>query len=167
MKFETIQAKSISYGNKREYDRIKYIVVHYTSNKGDTAKNNAMYYANGNTRNAGAHYYVDEGDTIYKSVPLNRVAWSVGGNKYNDCAKTGGGTLYGKCTNANSLSIEMCNSREKNSKVEENTLWLIRFLMKKYGIKKSDVIRHFDVTGKYCPVTLMDNKAWEEFKSRI
>ena len=167
MKFKTIKSKSISYGKKRSYDSIKYIVVHYTANKNDTAKANANYYANGNTHNAGAHYYVDEGDTIYKSVPLNRVAWSVGGNKYNDCAKTGGGKLYKQVCNSNSLSIEMCNSSTKNDRVEQNTLWLIRFLMKKYGIQKSNVVRHFDVTGKHCPVTLMNDKEWKEFKSRI
>lgn len=167
MKFETIKAKSASYGKERSLSAIKYIVLHYTSNKGDTARNNAVYYANGNTRNAGAHYFVDEGDIIYKSVPLKRTAWAVGGSLWTDIKKTGGGKLYKKVCNGNSLSIEMCNSRERNPKVEENTLWLIRFLMKKYGIPKSNVVRHFDVTGKHCPVTLLDNRQWEKFKARL
>lgn len=167
MKFKTIKPNSCSYGSKRKYSDIKYIVVHYTAGKNDTAEANAKYYANGNTRNAGAHYYVDAGDTVYKSVPLNLTAWAVGGNKYNDCNKTGGGKLYGICRNANSMSIEMCSSYERNPKVEENTLALIRWLMKKYKIDKDHVIRHFDVTGKYCPRTLMDEKAWKEFKDRI
>ena len=32
-------------------------------------------------------------------------AWSVGGNKYPG---TKGGSVYGKCTNYNSINIEMC-----------------------------------------------------------
>lgn len=167
MKFETITAKSISYGSKRDYADIKYIVVHYTANKGDTAENNAKYYANTNTRNAGAHYFVDGNDTIYKSVPLNRVAWAVGGSKYSDCAKTGGGKFYGKCNNTNSVSIEMCNSQTRNDKVEKNTIWLIKFLMKKYNIDKDHVIRHFDVNGKQCVKYLCDESEWKRFKKMI
>lgn len=164
MIFKTIKAKPISFGNKRDYGKIEYIVVHYTGNKGDKAINNAKYYANGNTRNAGAHYFVDAGDTIYKSVPLERIAWSVGGSKYNN---TKGAKLYGVCTNANSLSIEMCDSLTRNDKVEQNTICLIRFLMNKYGIKKDHVVRHFDVTGKQCPKTLCNDKDWKKFMSRI
>ena len=167
MKFKVIKAKEISFGHERDYKDIKYIVIHYTANKGDTAMDNAKYYARWNNVNAGAHYYVDEGNVIYKSVPLNRIAWSVGGLKWNDCNKTGGGKLFKKVCNRNSLSIEMCNSRTRNKKVEENTLWLVRFLMKKYNIPKENVVRHFDVNGKHCPLTMMDEKSWQEFKSRI
>ena len=28
---------------------------------------------------------------------------------------------------------------------------LVRYLMKKYGIPKTNVVRHYDVTGKLCP----------------
>ncbi len=38
-------AKPISYGNARTLNTIKYIVIHYTGNKKDTAKNNAEYFA--------------------------------------------------------------------------------------------------------------------------
>ena len=53
-------AKSISYGGVRDLKSIKYIVLHFTGNKGDTAKNNALFYATGNTREAGAHFFVDK-----------------------------------------------------------------------------------------------------------
>ena len=48
--------------NKRE---IKYIVVHYTGNKGDTAAANTRYFRTMN-RNASAHYFVDKNEAMKK-----------------------------------------------------------------------------------------------------
>ena len=45
-------------------------VIHFTGNKGDTAKNNADFYATGNTREAGAHFFVDKKSEIWESVPM-------------------------------------------------------------------------------------------------
>ena len=167
----TLPAKSISYGGTRTASAIKYIVIHYTANKTDTAKANASYYANGNTRSAGAHYFVDD-STVYQSIPDLRIAWAVGGNKWNDCATTGGGTMHGIVTNSNSVSIEMCS---KNGVITEATLanvvTLCKSLMKKYNVPVANVYRHFDVTGKPCPGWdgWIDKTAvkWKDFKTRI
>ena len=80
MKMTTKYAKSISYGNKRPLSNIKYIVIHYTGNKGDTAQNNLDYFANGNTRQAGAHFFVDKKGKVGKSIEMSRTAWAVGGD---------------------------------------------------------------------------------------
>ena len=147
-------AKSTNHGGKRSVDSIKYIVIHYTGNDGDTDENNGKYFHN-NTVKASAHYFVDS-DSVTQSVPDNYVAWSVGGSRYGNCSKTGGGKYYGKCTNANSISIELCDDA-KNGKIYpskatiENAISLTKKLMKKYSIPKSRVIRHFDVNGKSCP----------------
>ena len=82
-----------NHGGTRSTSAIKYIVLHYTANDGDSAYNNAEYYAN-NIVTASAHYFVDD-TTIYQSVPDNVIAWAVGGKKWSDCPQTGGGTLYG------------------------------------------------------------------------
>lgn len=163
MKFETIKCNSQNIGNKRSYDSIKYIVIHYTANKNDRAISNAKYFAN-NVVKASAHYFVDADNTIYKSCPVNRVGYSVGGSKY---VNTKGAKYYGKCTNANSISIEMCDSVTRNKEVEANTIELVKFLMNKYNIPKSNVIRHYDVTGKICPKPYIDEKVWKEFKSKL
>ena len=106
LKFKKKFAHKSNYGGKRSTASIEYIVIHYTGNKRDTAFNNAKYFQ-GAGRNASAHYFVDGGAYIYKSVAVNRIAWSVGG-KYDLSSKAG--DYYGVCTNTNSLSIEMCNS---------------------------------------------------------
>ena len=163
-----------NYGNARVLNTIKYIVIHYTANDGDTALSNAKYFAKGN-RGASAHYFVDS-NNIVQSVEDNYVAWSVGGSKYSDCSKTGGGKFYGKCTNSNSLSIEICDDIKNNAiypteAAINNVIDLVRTLMKKYNISINNVIRHFDVTGKKCPMywcgDSQKNGKWQKFKNSI
>ena len=163
-----------NYGNARVLNTIKYIVIHYTANDGDTALSNAKYFAKGN-RGASAHYFVDS-NNIVQSVEDNYVAWSVGGSKYSDCSKTGGGKFYGVCNNSNSINIELCDDI-KNGNIYpteatiNNVVDLVRTLMKKYNIGIDNVIRHFDVNGKRCPAYWsgdnQKNAKWQEFKSRL
>ena len=163
-----------NYGNARVLNTIKYIVIHYTANDGDTALSNAKYFANG-SRGASAHYFVDS-KNIVQSVKDDYVAWAVGGNKYSDTTKTGGGKFYGKCNNNNSLSIEICDDIKNNAiyptdSTINNIIELVRTLMKKYNISINNVIRHFDVNGKKCPAywcgDSQKNAKWQEFKSRL
>lgn len=154
-------ADNRNYGAKRDTSNIKWIVMHYTANDGDTDTGNANYFATG-YRGASAHYFVDD-DSITRSVPDNYVAWSVGGAKWDDCGKTGGGKYYGQCNNSNSISIEMCDTiRDGRIDVTDKTLRnaanLCRSLMYKYNIDINHVICHFDVNGKHCPD--FGNGAW-------
>lgn len=159
-----------NYGGKRSTSSIKYIVMHYTANRTDTAKANANYFKSAN-RKSSAHYFCDS-TSVYQSVKDNVIAWSVGGSKYSDCDKTGGGKLYGKVTNANSISIEICSTNgDFAHDTLTNTVLLVRKLMKKYNIDIDHVVRHFSVTGKYCPKYWMGSEANEAkfiaFKNRI
>lgn len=163
-------AASGNYGGSRNASQIRYLVYHYTGNDGDRAANNAKYFQN-NIVKASAHYFVDD-TTVWRSVPDLKVAWSVGGSKYANADKTGGGTMYGVITNTNSLSIEMCDTiRNGVYQASEATLAnaaaLGRALMEKYGIPIENVYRHFDVTGKHCPSYLVNAQKWAEFKKRL
>lgn len=154
MEIKQRPALSANYGGARAASTIKYIVIHYTGNDGDTAANNAKYYASTKVE-ASAHYFVDDKEII-QSVADLRVAWAVGGKKYASCGKTGGGTLCGKCTNKNSISIELCDvvrdgKMQPHPVALEHALALVGHLMAKYGIPRENVVRHFDVTGKLCP----------------
>lgn len=154
MKIKEYLANKNNYGSKRDTKNIKYIVIHYTGNDGDSDEGNSKYFKN-NIVKASAHYFVDD-DSITQSVPDNYVAYSVGGSRYSDYKTTGGAKYYGKCNNSNSISVELCDSVKNgkvypNKKTIENALELIKELMKKYDIPASNVIRHFDVNGKKCP----------------
>lgn len=153
-------AKPISYGKKRSLDSIRYIVIHYTGNKGDTAKGNASYFASSNERQAGAHFFVDKAGTIYKSVNMNRIAWSVGGK----FSTTGGaGSYYGNCTNTNSISIELCDCiDDTNWSQMLATRQLVQYIQGKCANAKV-ILRHWDVNGKSCPapMTGKKNEKWK------
>ena len=163
-------ANSGNYGGSRNASQIRYLVYHYTGNDGDKAANNAAYFQR-NIVKASAHYFVDD-TTVYLSVPELKIAWSVGGSKYANADKTGGGIMYGIITNTNSISIEMCDTiRNGVYQASESTLVnaaeLGRELMEKYGIPIENVYRHFDVTGKHCPSYLVSAQKWAEFKKRL
>lgn len=164
-------ANKKNYGGKRLLGAIKYIVIHYTTNDGDTDENNGKYFAN-SVVNASAHYFVDD-DSVTQSVPDDYVAWAVGGKKYNDCAKTGGGKYYLQATNTNTLNIEICDDVRNgivypSQATIENVIAFTKAKMKEYNIPKERVIRHFDVTGKYCPKYWMDDAKWKaEFWNKL
>ena len=165
-----IPSNRANYGSIRNVNLIKFIVVHYTANDGDRDTANANYFKN-NVVKASAHYFVDD-DSITMSVPDNYVAYAVGGGKWGDCGKTGGGKMYGKITNTNSLSIEMCDTK-RNGKIQatettiKNTVDLVVTKLIKYNLKPSAVYRHFDVNGKHCPAYMMNSKSWNSFMNKV
>lgn len=166
----TVPCNSKNHDGTRQAKDIRYLVYHYTGNDGDHDTGNAEYYRD-NVVEASAHYFVDD-DSITQSVDDLHIAWAVGGKKWRDCAQTGGGKLHGIVTNANSISIEMCDTRRDGTynvtdATAENALALGRMLMKKYNIPLENVVRHFDVTGKHCPAYFMDAEAWAAFKARL
>lgn len=121
----------------------EYIVIHYTGNRTDSAVNNARYFQDVN-RGASANYFVDETSVYCVVKPTDR-AWHVGVNY-------GSNNLFGKCSNSNSIGIEMCS---KDGKIEDctykNTVELTKKLMKEYNIPITNVVRHYDVCTKVCP----------------
>ena len=136
------------------------------------AKENCQYYAGGN-RNASAHYFVGFDGEIWQSVEDANIAWHCGASSYK----------HGECRNANSIGIELCvrkrntasmGATDKDWYFEDATVEaaaeLTRYLMDKYNVPASHVIRHYDVTGKICPNPYVYNTTahtWDEFKKKI
>lgn len=152
--------------NKMSNKVNKYIVIHYVGAV-STAYNNSVYFKNVN-RSASANYFVDENE-IYRVVADSDKAWHCG-----DKLKSGnGGTYNGKCTNSNSIGIEMCcynnnGTLDISEKTIANTIELVKELMAKYNISIDNVIRHYDVTNKICPAPLVEDESrWIDFKNRL
>lgn len=119
------------------------IAIHYTGNYTDTAKANANYFCEAD-RGASAHYFIDE-TSIYQVVEESNAAWAVG-RKYGDAR------LWGRFTNQNTISIEMCSSGGRIADATmRNTADLVRALMAKYGLGLGSVVRHWDICAKRCP----------------
>lgn len=168
------QAHSSNFRSGRT-SNIKYIVIHYTSNDGDTAKNNVDYYARTKDLQASAHYYVDEKE-VWQSVKEGDTAWHCGATSYK----------HPSCRNSNSIGIEMCSRYNGDIKADksankvdfkkyyfnaatlEKAAELTKELMAKYNIPVENVIRHYDVTGKTCPAPMALNALlWDKFKSML
>lgn len=136
-----------------------YIVVHFTSNLGDTAQNNAAYFAR-EAVGASAHFFVDEG-TVWNSVPLDRIAWHCGAKSYKHRA----------CRNTNSIGVEICMNA-KNGRIRQGSIdraaVLVRELMDRYRITADHILRHYDVTGKDCPAPMVAQpKMWADFLDKL
>ena len=166
---------------------IDYIVIHYTAgstSRAGTAKNNAVMFSDP-ANYASADFIVDN-ETIVQYNPdiKNRFCWHCGDNKN---IYSMGGKFYGKCTNANSIGIEICStnpnwtaSDQANSKKWSFTekavakaAELTKYLMQTYNIPADRVIRHYDVSGKLCPGIIgwnedsKDISQWKEFKAKL
>lgn len=144
----------------------EYIVIHYVGAE-STAKNNVDYFASQKLE-ASAHYFVDS-SSIWQCVEDKDKAWHCGGGLQG----SNGHTFYKKCTNSNSIGIEMCCFQDSvgrwffAEKTVQNTVELVKHLMDKYNIPIENVIRHYDVTGKICPEPYVNETIWKEFKERI
>ncbi len=160
-------ANKANYGGKRDLSKIKYLVIHYTSNDGDSDEANGKYFAN-NVVKASSHYFVDD-NSVTQSVPDDYAAYAVGGK-----CQSNHHPMYKVITNTNSISIEMCDNHKDGTvhicdETLANTYALARALMSKYNITIDRVYRHYDVNGKLCPNCngLLDDAIWQNFKNNI
>ena len=149
--FKQCNASNYSKGRTSS---ILWIVLHYTANNGDTAKNNADYFARQSGLQASAHYFVDKNE-IWQSVKDEDTAWH--------CGTTG--TYFNACRNANSIGIEMVSRIGSDGKyyiedgVVEKARELVKYLMGRYNIPTSRICRHYDVTHKSCPEPWVRNSS--------
>lgn len=166
---------------------LEWIVIHYTA--GTTSKEGSALNLAAGARNGGlstsAEFYVDDKTVVqYIQDINNRYSWSVGGSKYSTMSTSLGGLYYGKCTNKNSINIEICSNKvNKKSLNGDDTDWyftqeelilaaeLVKKLMKDYNIDINHVIMHHAVSGKNCPCMWTHNegelKGWYNFLEMV
>lgn len=147
-------------------DRIPlYLAIHFTA--GSTSKPGVAQnvYNTFVSRAASADFAVDDRDIVQFNPDLrNFYCWAVGDakNKYSS-----GGSLYGKATNKNTISIEICSTcspvttKALNSANHSgwsfteaalnNAVKLAKLIMKRFDIPVERVVRHYDISGKLCP----------------
>lgn len=160
--------KNTSYHNTtyRRNRKIQYIVIHYTAgvySYSGCAWNTCDWFKNPNAGGSADFCVDDETVVQYNPDPSNYYTWAVGGRKYSSMSTSLGGTYYNKCTNMNSISVELCSNKQNKkslgdydkdwyftSKTLENGSKLVQELMRKYNIPIENVIMHHHVTGKLC-----------------
>ena len=146
---------------------IKYLAIHYTGSSNSKQGRATSTYNTFVSRSASADFCVDDKDIVQFNPDLNNYyCWAVGDKKQN----SNGGSLYGKATNKNTISIEVCSTCKPSTseavnksnhsgwsftdEVLDNAVKLAKILMKKYNIPIENVVRHYDISGKLCPAIL-------------
>lgn len=136
--------------------RVRGIVVHYVANPGSTAKENRDYFEGlkeSHETKASSHYVIGIDGEIIQCIPLSEISYA-SNNRNND-----------------TISIECCHSAADGKFSEEtynSLLDLVCWLCDTYGLESEDVIRHYDVTGKLCPLYFVNHpEEWKAFKQDI
>ena len=120
------------------------IAVHYVGNANSKAINNRNYFENlkdTHTTYASSHYIVGLDGEVIQCVPDDEVAYTT------------------NSANTYSIGIECCHGTDGtfNSKTRSSLVELVAMLLKKYNLTSEDIIRHYDVTGKLCPICWASN----------
>ena len=124
--------------NKRIKKNIKYLVFHYT---GMSSESKAIKRLINVSSKVSCHYFIKRNGQIILIVPDLYIAWHAGISNWNK----------DKLLNKNSIGIEISNKGhqfgyQKYSKAQMLSLInLSRYLIKKYNIKKSNVLGHSDI----------------------
>ena len=137
--------------------QVNAVVIHYVGNPNTTAWQNRSYFENlatsGET-SASSNLIVGlEGEALL-CVPLDEVAY---------CSND---------RNHDTVSIEFCHPAADGKPTQETYDTLVKltaWLCDLYGLDaQEDVIRHYDVTGKQCPMYFVENEAaWTQFKADV
>ena len=160
MEIKTKNARRENYSCGRSKP-IRYIVIHYTGNYGDTAEKNAEFFGRESVKpSRSAHFFVDE-NAVWQSVPPDSAAWHVSSSA----------AVHSDCRNSNSIGVEIC-MLDKQGEVRrgsvDRAVQLTRELMRKYGIPAERVLRHYDVIRKSCPEPMVRNPdLWRDFLDRL
>ena len=135
---------------------VKGVVIHYVGNPGTSAVANRNYFNNlAKTKStyASSHFVIDMDGTIIQCIPLNEMSYAS-----ND-------------RNQDTISIEVCHPDETGEFTKESydaLISLTKWLCSTYELNSDDVIRHYDVTGKLCPLYYVSNEAaWIALKNDI
>ena len=131
---------------------VRNIVIHYVGNPGTTAQQNRDYYATPSS-DVSSHFVIGLKGEIIQRIPLHEKS-SASNHRNKD-----------------TISIEVCHPDESGKFTDASyqslvklTVWLCEIC----DLDSGDVIRHYDITGKQCPlyfVTYEDK--WEQFKQEI
>ena len=126
------------YLKKREKNKIKYLVFHYTGIKDDklAIKKLTSFYSN-----VSCHYFITKSGKLIRMVPDLYVAWHAGKSNWKK----------EKSLNYSSIGIEISNPGHEHGykKFSNNQIKCLikisKFLITKYKINKKNIIGHSDI----------------------
>lgn len=136
--------------------KVKGVVVHYTANPGTDALANRNYFESLRTKMttySSSHFIIGLEGNIIQCIPLNEIAYASNNRNFD------------------TISIEVCHPDKTGKftkKSYESLVTLVSWLSDTYGLKPKDIIRHYDVTGKLCPLYYVEHEdKWIGFKEDV
>lgn len=131
---------------------VKNIVIHYVGNPGTTAQNNRDFFNKSDTE-VSSHFVVGLDGEIIQCVPLNEKS------------------AASNWRNSDTISVEVCHPDESgkfNQASYNSLIKLTAWLCHEFGLDQEDVIRHYDITGKMCPLYYAEHEdKWEDLKNDV
>ena len=135
---------------------VKGLVIHYVANPGTAAWQNRSYFEglkDSRTTKASSHFIIGLDGEIIQCIPSGEIAYA--SNERNE----------------DTLSIECCHPDETgkfNKETYDSLVHLTAWLCGKFDLTTRDVIRHYDVTGKQCPLYYVEHpEAWQQFLTDV
>ena len=127
---------------------VRNIVIHYVGNPGATAQQNRDYYANPSS-DVSSHFVIGLKGEIIQCIPLHEKS-SASNHRNKD-----------------TISIEVCHPDESGKFTDASYQSLVKltaWLLDVCDLDSNDVIRHYDITGKQCPLYFVTHEdAWKKF----
>ena len=133
------------------------MVIHYVGNPGSSARANRNYFNNlalTHETYASSHFVVGLEGEVIACVPLTEMAYA--SNERN----------------GDTVAIEVCHpdeSGEFSEATEVRLIELTAWLCEEFDVDtETQLLRHYDVTGKECPRWYVKNpEAWEAFRVAV
>lgn len=147
------------------------IVVHYIGNPGTNAAANISYFESireNGPKFASYHEIIDLDGTRYDLIPHTEVAWHAGPTPDTFEETT---ELLGGRPNWRTIGISYCHpdaTGKPNGSTEHALIRRVALLASRYDIPGDRILRHYDCTGKRCPMWYVDNfGSWLTFKRKV
>lgn len=134
---------------------VRGVVVHGAGIENYTAKNLRNYFEGNKKRKkySSSNYIIGLEGEVIMCVPENEIAY---------------------CSNSrdfDTISIKCCHYNidgKFNEKTLESLKKLLKMLIKNNKLDKKNILRHYDITGKKCPLYFVDYEdKWDKFKNEL
>ena len=139
-------------------EEIQGVVIHYVGNPNTTAEANRNYFeslSSGETDTyASSHFIVGLEGEVIQCVPLTEISYA------------------SNIRNEDTVAIEVCHPDETGEfspVTYQRTVELTAWLCLQFHLDpEEDVIRHYDITEKMCPLYYVEHpEAWEAFRADV
>ena len=131
---------------------VRNIVIHYVANPGTTAQQNRDYYAS-RSSDVSSHFVIGLKGEIIQCIPLHEKSSA------------------SNPRNKDTISIEVCHPDASGKFTDASYQSLVKlaaWLLDVCNLDSDDVIRHYDISGKQCPLYFVTHEdAWKQFLNDV